>query len=77
MTSASHRPRFDPVSAFSASATCLANIGPGFGEVGPTHTMSQLPVVTKLILIALMIIGRLELYTVLITFYLFRRMITR
>jgi len=64
----------DPVSAFSASATCLGNIGPGFAEVGPTHTMSQLPVVAKLILITLMIIGRLELYTVLVTLYLCRKL---
>jgi trk system potassium uptake protein TrkH len=64
----------DPVSAFAASATCLGNIGPGFADVGPTHTMSQLPTVAKLILGALMIIGRLELYTVLVTLYLCRKL---
>jgi Trk-type K+ transport system membrane component len=60
----------DPISAFSASATCLGNIGPGFAEVGPTHTMSELTIAAKLILVALMIIGRLELYTVLVAVYL-------
>ena len=65
----------DPVSAFSASATCLANVGPGFADVGPAHTMSQLPIVSKLILIALMITGRLELYTMLLALYLFRKLI--
>jgi trk system potassium uptake protein TrkH len=64
----------DPISAFSASATCLGNIGPGFAEVGPTHTMSQLTIAAKLILVALMIIGRLELYTVLVTLYLCRKL---
>ncbi len=63
----------DPVTAFSASATCLSNVGPGFGGVGPTHGMSELPGVTKLILVSLMIIGRLELYTLLVTLYLSRK----
>ncbi len=60
----------DPISAFTASATCLANVGPGFGEVGPTHTMSALPVAAKIILMTLMIVGRLELYTVLVAVFL-------
>lgn len=60
----------DPISAFAASATCLANVGPGFAEVGPTHTMSQLPNMAKLILVALMIMGRLELYTALVALFL-------
>ena len=60
----------DPVSAFTASATCLGNIGPGFAEVGPTHSMSQLPTAAKLILMTLMIIGRLELFTVLVALFL-------
>jgi len=62
----------DPVSAFSASAACLGNIGPGFGEVGPTETYATLEPAAKLILVALMIVGRLELYTVLVTPFLFR-----
>jgi len=60
----------EPVSAFTASATCLANVGPGFGEVGPAHTMSYLPAQAKLILITLMIVGRLELYAVLVALFL-------
>ena len=62
----------DPVSAFSASAACLGNIGPGFGEVGPTETYATLAPAAKLVLVALMIVGRLELYTVLVTPFLFR-----
>jgi trk system potassium uptake protein TrkH len=62
----------DPESAFSASAACLGNIGPGFGSVGPTMNYAPLPVLGKLILAALMIIGRLELYTVLVLLFLRR-----
>ena len=64
----------DPLSAFAASAACLGNIGPGFGEIGPSHTYSQLPDVGKLMLVVLMIVGRLELYTILVTLYLFRKL---
>jgi len=63
----------DPVSAFAASAACLGNIGPGFGLVGPAEGYALVPGPAKLVLVALMIIGRLELYTVLVTFYLGRR----
>jgi len=63
----------DPVSAFSASAACIANVGPGFGEVGPTLTYEPLPATAKLVLVALMIVGRLELYTVLVVLFLGRR----
>ena len=44
----------DLITAFSASATCLGNIGPGFGELGPTHTMSGLSTSAKIILMSLM-----------------------
>jgi len=63
----------DFVSAFSASATCLGNIGPGFGLVGPTQTYAPLPGAAKLVLTVLMIVGRLELYTVLVLAVLWGR----
>ena len=63
----------DFVSAFSASAACIGNIGPGFGQVGPTHTFASLPDLAKLLLVGLMIVGRLELYTVLVLLFLWRR----
>ena len=65
----------DLVTAFSASAACLGNIGPGFGLVGPTLTYAPLPAPAKLVLLCMMIIGRLELYTVLVTLFLSRRRI--
>ena len=47
---------------------CLSNIGPGLGDVGPTNNYSTIPVAGKWVLSLLMIIGRLELYTVLVLF---------
>ena len=55
----------DMDSAFSASATCIANVGPGFGIVGPTQNFASIPQLGKLVLAALMLTGRLEIYTVL------------
>jgi trk system potassium uptake protein TrkH len=63
----------DMVTAFSASAASLGNVGPGFGQVGPTMTYAPLPAPAKLVLIGLMIVGRLELYTVLVLLFLWRR----
>ena len=63
----------DPVSAFGGSAACIGNIGPAFGLLGPTQTYALLPAPAKLMLVALMIVGRLELYTVLLLLFLRRR----
>ncbi len=63
----------DLVTAFSAAAACLGNIGPGFNAVGPASTFTELPVLAKLLLVGLMIIGRLELYTVLVVIYVGRK----
>jgi len=63
----------DMVSAFSASAACLGNVGPGLGIVGPTHSYAALPQAGKLVLALLMIVGRLELYAVLVTVMLLGR----
>ncbi len=58
----------DPVTAASAVATSLGNIGPGLGSVGPMFNYSNLPELSKLIFSFLMIIGRLEIYTIFILF---------
>ena len=62
----------DIVSAFSASAASLGNIGPGFGLVGPAQTYAPMPALAKLLLVGLMIVGRLELYTVFVLIFLWR-----
>jgi trk system potassium uptake protein TrkH len=64
----------DLVTAFSASAACLGNIGPGFGLVGPSQTFTFLPWTAKLLLVGLMLVGRLELYTMLVIVFLSRRL---
>lgn len=56
----------DLVTAAGASAAAIGNIGPGLGGVGPTGHYAWLPGAAKLILAALMLLGRLEIYTVLV-----------
>ncbi len=50
----------------SAVATSLGNIGPGFGELGPMENFSKLSDGAKWVLSFLMLLGRLELFTVLV-----------
>ena len=59
---------FDMLSSIGASIACLGNIGPGLGEFGPTDNYAQIPYFGKWVLILMMMIGRLELFTVLIIF---------
>jgi len=65
----------DLLTTISAVATSLGNIGPGFGAVGPLDNFANIPWLTKWILSFLMLVGRLELFTVLILFtpYFWRR----
>ena len=55
--------------AVTGVASCLSSAGPGFGEVvGATGNFSSLPPAAKLLLSFVMLLGRLEMYTVLILF---------
>lgn len=54
----------DLVSSSSAVASALGNIGPGFGLVGPSETFSSISSMGKLLLSLLMLLGRLELFTI-------------
>ncbi|MFA5512938.1 MAG: potassium transporter TrkG, partial [Candidatus Kapaibacterium sp.] len=56
----------DFVSSLGAVSATLNNVGPGFGDLGPTDNFSALPAVVKWILSFLMMLGRLEIYTVII-----------
>lgn len=59
----------DLVTSLSAAATALGNVGPGLGNViGPAGTFAPLKNEAKWILIFAMILGRLELLTILILF---------
>jgi trk system potassium uptake protein len=58
----------DGKTAGGSVATCMAGIGPGIGTVGPSSNFAHLPDVAKIILSFLMLLGRLEIYTVIILF---------
>jgi trk system potassium uptake protein TrkH len=58
----------DVLTSFSAVAACIGNIGPGLGGVGPTDNYAWLPGAAKWVLVLCMLLGRLEIYTVLILF---------
>lgn len=58
-----------PVTALSAAAAAIANVGPGLGpEIGPTGTYAGLPDRAKWVLSFGMLLGRLEFLTVLVMF---------
>jgi len=52
----------DILSAFSGSAATMGNVGPGFGMVGSMGNYSQIPDIGKWILSATMLLGRLEIF---------------
>jgi trk system potassium uptake protein TrkH len=66
---------YDIVTATSASVAALGNIGPGLGQVGPNANWAHLPDFAKWTMGFLMLLGRLELFSVLILFtpWLWRR----
>ncbi|MGE0431609.1 MAG: TrkH family potassium uptake protein [Planctomycetota bacterium] len=59
-------PGFDFESAFSCAATTAGNVGPGVGSVGPAQNFAWIPDAGKLLCCALMLLGRLEIYTVIV-----------
>lgn len=56
----------DLVTSVAAVAATIGNIGPGLGMVGPTDNFAQIPYLGKWLLIWCMLLGRLEIYTVII-----------
>ena len=58
----------DLVTATSAVAASIGNIGPGLGDVGPMSNYADLPGLAKWMLSSLMIVGRLEIFPVLVLF---------
>jgi trk system potassium uptake protein TrkH len=60
----------DFLSAISGAATSISNVGPGLGEmIGPNGNFKSIPEVSKWILAFGMLLGRLELFAVLILFF--------
>ncbi len=54
----------DLVTAFSAVAACLNNLGPGLGEVGANY--AGINATSKWVLCFAMLLGRLEIFTLLV-----------
>ena len=52
--------------AFAATVACIGNIGPGLGNVGPTDNYAGIPWLGKWLLTFCMLLGRLEVYTIII-----------
>lgn len=59
----------DMESAMSGVAASLGNVGPGLGSLGPMDNYSAVPEAGKWLFSLLMLMGRLELYTVLLLFF--------
>lgn len=59
---------FDFISNMTASLTCISNVGPGFGKVGPLGSFAEFSWFSKFVLSLEMIAGRLELFPLLILF---------
>ena len=59
----------DNTNAITITLSSLGNVGPTLGlEIGPTMSWAQLPIFAKWICSFLMLVGRLELFTVLVLF---------
>lgn len=54
--------------SLGAAITALSNAGPGLGESGPTGNFAHIPMISKWYMAFLMLVGRLELFTVLTLF---------
>lgn len=59
-------PGLDLTTIGSASASAIGNIGPALGELGPTSNYAELGTDSKLVLSFLMLVGRLEIYPIVI-----------
>lgn len=59
---------YDILTSFGAVATSLGNVGPAIGRVGPLDNFAFFDPVAKIFLSFLMLLGRLELFTILVLF---------
>ena len=59
---------YDFTTSFSAALSCISNVGPGLSLVGPAGNYAIFSYLTKAVLTLTMLIGRLEIYPILILF---------
>lgn len=59
---------YDLATSLGSVATCLGNVGPAIGQVGPVDNFAFFSPMAKVVLSFLMLLGRLELFTILILF---------
>ena len=59
---------FDMETNFSATAACFNNVGPGFSLVGPAANYSGYSDISKIVLSYAMLLGRLEIFPMLLLF---------
>jgi trk system potassium uptake protein TrkH len=57
----------DMITSFSAAATSFGNVGPGLGAVGPSSDFLVLSGFARLVTMAQMLLGRLEIYPVILS----------
>ena len=60
--------KYDIITNLTASLTCVSNVGPGFGAVGPMDNFAGYGIWGKLVSSMLMLFGRLELLPMFILF---------
>ena len=56
------------ISSLAVSASTIGNIGPGLGVIGPMYNWEHFPNITKIIISFCMLLGRLEIFTIMILF---------
>ena len=59
----------DLQTGMSSAISALMNIGPGFGEVGPSENFAEISAHGKWFLAWLMLVGRLEMFSVLVLLF--------
>ena len=59
----------DMVTSVTSVITCFNNVGPGFGIVGPMGNFGSLSIMSKIVLILDMLLGRLEIFPIIVLLF--------
>ena len=58
----------DFIDSFTGSVASMGNVGPGFGSIGSLGNFSEIPVMGRLLFTFEMLLGRLEIYSLIVIF---------